>query len=157
MGSSLDIESYFPHQRKADALASAEAMRSVIEHLSPALPEIIPRRDKELVKMLNSVLHVNHYPTTDTKRGRPGRWNREELLPVGAYLSSILECETSSHISLSSFIDHYLHLLDFPDDVLDALSSGDINLFEAEQLVRIKPKRLVGAKRSRDVSVVNCL
>jgi hypothetical protein len=45
----------------------------------------------------------------------------------------ISEHETSSHLSLSSFIDHYLRLLDFPSDVLDALSSDDINLFEASQ------------------------
>lgn len=61
---------------------------------------------------------------------------------VGARLSSILERETSSHISLSSFVDHYLRLLDFPSDVLEALSSGQINLFEAEQLARITPERL---------------
>jgi hypothetical protein len=55
----------------------------------------------------------------------------------------ILERETSSHLSLSSFIDHYLRLLDFPPDVLDALSSDDINLFEASQLARLLLKDLV--------------
>lgn len=95
--------------------------------------------------MLRAVRHVNRYPATDTKRGRPGRWRREELLAVGARLSSILERETSSNISLSSFIDHYLRLLDFPSDVLEALSSGQINLFEAEQLARITPERLQGS------------
>jgi hypothetical protein len=67
---------------------------------------------------------------------------REELLSVGSRLSSILERETSSHISLSSFVDHYLRILDFPSDVVDALSSGQINLFEAEQLARVTPERL---------------
>jgi hypothetical protein len=61
---------------------------------------------------------------------------------VGARLQAILERETSSHISLSSFVDHYLRLLDFPSDVLDALSAGQINLFEAEQLARVTPERL---------------
>ena len=46
---------------------------------------------------------------------------------------------------MASFIDHYLPLLDFPDDVTGALASGDINLFEAEQLARITPKRLKSA------------
>lgn len=61
---------------------------------------------------------------------------------MGSHLSLILERETSSHISLSSFVDHYLRLLDFPYDVVEALSAEDINLFEAEQLARITPERL---------------
>jgi hypothetical protein len=92
--------------------------------------------------MLRAARHIHRYPATDTKRGRPGRWKREELLKVGTQLSAILEHETASHISLSSFIDHYLRLLDFPSDVLQALHAGDINLFEAEQLARVTPKRL---------------
>jgi hypothetical protein len=103
--------------------------------------------------MLRAVGHVNRYPATDTKRGRPARWQREELLLVGSRLSSILERETSSHIGLSSFIDHYLRLLDFPSDVLAALTSGDINLFEASQLARLTSERLATslsqAKRMR--------
>lgn len=132
----------YRRQRKVDPLASAEAVRSVLEQLRSALPETIPKRDKDLVRMLRAVGHVNRYPTTDTKRGRPSRWQREELLLVGSKLSSILERETSSHIGLSSFIDHYLRLLDFPTDVLDAVSSGNINLFEASQLARLTPERL---------------
>lgn len=103
--------------------------------------------------MLRAVRHVSRYQASDTKRGRPGRWKREELLAVGARLSHILQRETPSHISISSFVDHYLRLLDFPSDVLEALSTGDINLFEAEQLARISPERLnmspVQAKRAR--------
>jgi hypothetical protein len=92
--------------------------------------------------MLRAVRHVNRYQATDTKRGRPSQWRREELLAVGSRLSSILERETSSHISLSSFVDHYLRILDFSADVQEALSSGKINLFEAEQIARITPERL---------------
>jgi hypothetical protein len=103
---------------------------------------MIPNRDKDLVRMLRAARHIHRYPATDTRRGRPGRWKREELLKVGMQLSAILEHETASHISLSSFIDHYLRLLDFPSDVLQALHAGDINLFEAEQLARVTPQRL---------------
>jgi hypothetical protein len=124
-------------QRKADPLASTEAVHSIFAQLWSALPEIIPKRDKDLIRMLRAVRHINRYPATDTKRGRPSRWRREDLLLVGTQLSLILERETSSHLSLSSFIDHYLRLLDFPPDVLDALSSDDINLFEASQLARL--------------------
>lgn len=113
-----------------------------MEQLRSALPEIIPKREKDLIRMLRAARHIQRYSATDTKRGRPSRWKREELLAIGARLASILERETPSHISISSFIDHYLRLLDFPADVLQALSSGDINLFEASQLARLTPDRL---------------
>jgi hypothetical protein len=147
------LRATYRRQRKADPLASAEAIRLVLEQLRKALPEIIPNGEKDLIRMLRSVRHVHRYAATDTKRGRPSRWKREELLRVGTRLSSILERETSSQLSLSSFIDHYLRLLNFPADVQQALSSGDINLFEAEQLARITPERLklspAQAKRTR--------
>jgi hypothetical protein len=103
--------------------------------------------------MLRAVRHIHRYPASDTKRGRPSRWKREDLLKVSARLSDILERETSSHLSLSSFVDHYLRVLEFPADVLQALSAGDINLFEAEQLARVTAERLgvtaAQAKRTR--------
>jgi hypothetical protein len=103
--------------------------------------------------MLRAVRHIHRYQASDTKRGRPSRWKREDLLKVSTWLSDILERETSSHISLSSFVDHYLRLLEFPSDVLQALRAGDINLFEAEQLARVTAERLgvtsAEAKRTR--------
>lgn len=103
--------------------------------------------------MLRAVRHTQRYSATDTKRGRPSHWNREDLLKVTARLSDILERETSSHISIASFVDHYLRLLDFPADIIQALIAGDINLFEAEQLARITDERLGAtssqAKRTR--------
>ena len=64
------------------------------------------------------------------------------MLKIATRLGDILERETSSHISVASFVDHYLRLLEFPADVSEALASGQINLFEAEQLARITPERL---------------
>jgi hypothetical protein len=140
-------------QRKADPLASREAVLSVIEKLRSALPDLIPSRDKELVRLLRAARHAQRYPATDTKRGRPGKWKREDLLKVAAHLGDILDRETSSHISFASFVDHYLRLLDFPADVIEALENGDINLFEAEQLARVTTQRLGAthgqAKRTR--------
>ncbi|HEX8142048.1 MAG TPA: hypothetical protein VF553_05590 [Pyrinomonadaceae bacterium] len=118
------------------------SVKSILDQLRQALPDIIPRRDKELVRMLRAARHIQRYPATDTKRGRPSRWKREDLLKVAARLGDILGRETSSHISLSSFIDHYLRLLEFPADVIEALKGGEINLFEAAQLARITPERL---------------
>ena len=146
----MTLRATYRRQRKTDPLASVAAVSSVIEQLRSALPEIIPHRDKELVKMLRAVRHMHRYAATDTRRGRPGRWKREDLLRAGTQLTAILERETSSHISLSSFVDHYLRLLEFPSDVLEALSAGEINLFEAEQLARLTAERLcVGTAQAK--------
>jgi hypothetical protein len=136
------LRATYRRQRKADPMASPESVRAIIDQLRAALPEIIPHKDKDLVRMLRAVRHIHRYPASDTKRGRPSYWKREDLLKVSARLTDILERETSSHISLSSFVDHYLRLLGFPSDVLQALSAGDINLFEAEQLARVTAERL---------------
>lgn len=92
--------------------------------------------------MLRAARHALRYPATDTKRGRPGRWRREELLNVAARLDDILERETSSQISFSSFVDHYLRLPNFPSDVIGVLENGEINLFEAEQFARVTAVRM---------------
>jgi hypothetical protein len=117
-------------------------VRSVIERLRSALPELIPQKDKELVRLLRAARHAQRYQATDTKRGRPSKWKREELLRVAAHMGDILDRETSSHISFASFVDHYLRLLDFPSDVVEALANGEINLFEAEQLARVAANKL---------------
>ena len=61
---------------------------------------------------------------------------------MAARLGDILDRETSSHISFASFGEHYLRLLDFPADVVEALAKEAINLFEAEQLARVTAYRL---------------
>ncbi|HVF45207.1 MAG TPA: hypothetical protein VM936_19430 [Pyrinomonadaceae bacterium] len=106
-----------------------------------------------MVSLLRAARHARRYAATETKRGRPGRWGREVLLGVAARLDDILDRETSSQISFASFVDHYLRLLDFPADVIEALENGVINLFEAEQLARVTARRLgitpVRARRTR--------
>ena len=114
----------------------------MFEKLRSALPELIPQKDKELVRLLRAARHAQRYPATDTRRGRPGKWKREELLRAAAQLGDILDRETPSRISFASFVDHYLRLPDFPPEVIRALEDGDINLFEAEQLARVSAARL---------------
>lgn len=106
------------------------------------MPDLIPQKDKELVCLLRAARHAQRYPATDTKRGRPGKWKREDLFRVVARLGDILGRETSSHVSFSSFVDHYLRLPDFPPDVIEVLEKGEVNLFEAEQLARVTAHRL---------------
>ena len=78
----------------------------------------------------------------DTKRGRPSRWPREKLLEAASILRGLLERETSGRVSIQSFIGQYLPLLQFPPDVMEALSEGRINLHEAAQLARLTGERL---------------
>jgi hypothetical protein len=94
------------------------------------------------MRFLYSVRHVERRPATDTLKGRPSRWPREKLTEAASILRGLLERETSGRISVSSFIGQYLPLLQFPSDVTDALSSGDINLQEAAQLARLSAERL---------------
>src|SRR5215210_4488880 len=124
-------------QRKIDPLASPEAVRSVCDQLRSRLPDLIPTSEKQLVRFLYSVRHVERHPATDTLRGRPSRWPREKLTEAASMLRAVLERETSGRVSVSSFIGQYLPLLQFPPDVTDALSSGDVNIQEAAQLARL--------------------
>lgn len=90
--------------------------------------------------MLQSVRNLSARPATDTKRGRPSKFPREDLLKVEAHLRMLLGRETS--ISVRSFVGQYLPILDFPRDVREPLERGDINLFEAHQLARLTARRM---------------
>lgn len=59
------------------------------------LPQIIPRTDRDVIRMRCAARHLQRYSASDTKRGRPGRWKREEMLEVSARLNDILKRETS--------------------------------------------------------------
>lgn len=129
-------------QRRPDPLANPRAVRDVLASLKSALPDVILKSEKQVITLLRAARHIQRYSATDTKRGRPGQFDRSLLLKVTSRLGEILERETSSKIGFASFVDHYLRLLYFPSDVVDALSSGDINLFEAAQLARLTSDRL---------------
>lgn len=140
-------------QRRPDPLASPEAVRAVFASLRSVMPDVIPTNEKRVIALLHAARHVQRYSATDTKRGRRSNYDRSVLIKVAARTADILDRETSSRLGFASFVDHYLRLLEFPSDVLDALKAGDINLFEAAQLARLSSSRLgVGsaqAKRTR--------
>lgn len=129
-------------KRRPDLFASANWVRSIFDKLKADFPLLSSLREKELVKLARAVRHVERYSATDTRRGRPSRWPREDVIRVGSKLGEILSRETNGRISVATFVDHYLRILDFPSDVMDALLRGEINLFEAEQLSRLTAKRL---------------
>jgi hypothetical protein len=128
--------------RKADPLASPAAVHDVCERLRERLPDLIPSRERDLRRFLDAVRHVERHPATDTKRGRPARWPREQLLKAAGELRSILDRETSGRVSVNSFTGQYLPILHFPPDVAQALTEGRVNLSEAAQLARLTAERL---------------
>ena len=86
----------------------------MLEDLRTSLPDLIPRSHKKLSSLLNPVrgLYMRH--PTETKRGRPARYTREQLLRVDSVLRDLLARET--RISVRSFVGQYLPILDFPKD-----------------------------------------
>lgn len=128
--------------RRFDPLASAEAVEAVLDSLRSSLPDIIPRSHKHLSSLLNSVrgLYMRH--PTESRRGRPARYTREQLLSVDSKLRELLKRET--RLSVRSFVGQYLPILDFPKDIREALKCGDINIFEAHQFARITARKLGG-------------
>ena len=129
-------------QRKTDPLAQPNAIRAVLYQLHNRLPEIVPSNEKQQIRLLNAVRNIERRPATDTKRGRPSRWNRKDLLRVASQLRAILERETKGRVSLNSFIGLYIRVLAFPKDIIKHLVAGDITLFEAAQLARLTEDRL---------------
>lgn len=95
-------------QRVIDSLASPDAVRRVCDQMRERLPNLIFKSEKELLHFLYAVRHVERRPVTDTKRGRPSHWTRENLTKAAGVLRDILERETGGRVSLSSFIAQYL-------------------------------------------------
>ena len=128
--------------RRPDPLGSAAAIEALLERLRASLPDLVPKSQKNLSSLLNSVRGLYTRQPSETKRGRPARYTREELLRVDSHLRELLARET--RISVRSFVGQYLPILNFPRDVREALERCDVNLFEAHQLARLTAKRLGG-------------
>lgn len=129
-------------RREQDDLASPKAVRAALDKLRARCPALYQASEKEIVRTLRAVRHVETYPATDTRRGRPGEFPREALLEVGRQLKAILERGTKGYISVQTFVGHYLPILEWPEDVVAALERGDINRMEAAQVARLTPHRL---------------
>lgn len=110
-------------QRHPDPLASAAAVGRLFGHLRSSLPDLIPRSHRNLVALLNAVRGLYARPASNTNRGRPGRFAREDLLRVDSRLRDLLSRETS--VGVRCFVGRYLPILEFPRDVREALERGD--------------------------------
>lgn len=128
--------------RRPDPLASPEAVRRILAQLGRQCPGSLPRSERLAVKMLESVRHYEARPVVDETRGRPRRWQREQVAEVAGKLRKILDRKTGGRVSPSSFVSLYLRVLRYPADVADALAEGGINIREATYLARLVPERL---------------
>lgn len=128
--------------RRPDPLGSVAAVEAVLDSLRAALPDLVPRSHKNLTSLLNAVRGLYMRQPSESNRGRPPRYTREELLRVDSVLRDLLARET--RIAVRSFVGQYLPILEFPRDIREALERGDVNLFEAHQLARLTAKKLGG-------------
>ncbi|HEX6624866.1 MAG TPA: hypothetical protein VF064_14235 [Pyrinomonadaceae bacterium] len=128
--------------RTPDPLTRPEAVRDICEEVRSRMHGVISNSERHLIRFLYAVRHVERRPATDTRRGRPSRWRREDLISAAGHLRAVLQRETSGRLSLNSFVGQYLQILDFPSDVQGALADGRINLQEAAQLARLTGESL---------------
>jgi hypothetical protein len=117
-------------------------VRAVLSELKRRCPSLSTLPDQKLRKLLLSVRHLETYPATDTKRGRPAKFERGLLNDARRHLKAILSRETGDRISIQTFIGHYVPILDWPPDVVTALARGDMSRLEAAQVARLTAERL---------------
>jgi hypothetical protein len=129
-------------RRQSDSLANPTAIRAILIELRGQCPSLRVLPDRKLHKLLLSIRHLETYPATDTNRGRPLRHDRELLDEVRRRLKAILEREVGDRISIQTFIGHYLPILSWPPDMVNALVRGDLSRSEAAQLARLSADRL---------------
>jgi hypothetical protein len=83
----------------------------MLDSLRSSPPDIIPRPQKNLSSLLNSVRSLYIRRLAESKRGRSSYYTPEELLRVDSKLRELLARETSSMVR--SFVGQYLPILDF--------------------------------------------
>jgi len=59
-------------------------------------PELISQSEKELLRFLYAVRDVERRPVTDTRRGCPPSWRREDLLKAAGALRPLMGRETGA-------------------------------------------------------------
>lgn len=127
--------------RRPDPLASRVAVRRLLAQLQAAFGTTKVKTEKELIQLLRATGYAERHAAPRLGRGRKSRWSEYDKSRIRQLLTDLLARE-NHRIGLRSFLEHYLLILEFPADVAEALESGQINLFEAEQLARLTARRL---------------
>jgi hypothetical protein len=129
-------------KRQTDLLASPGAVRSVLDEWVARCPSLARFSELRRRKLLHALRHLETYSATETRRGRPAHFDGELMKEAGRHLKAILERETGDRISLQTFVGHYVPILDWPEDVVQALGRGEISRLEAAQTARLTAERL---------------
>ncbi len=129
-------------QRQFDQLATPEGVRSILQQLRNAAPNLIPAEEERLISLLNAARYLEKRPANYSNRGRPSLWTPDELSEVITLLRDLLRRETNGRVSLQTFIGQHLPLLSYPLEVTNALERGQINKQEATSLFRLTAERL---------------
>ncbi len=77
--------------RHMDPLTSPDAVRVICYQLREQLPDLTLKSEKELLRFLYAVHHIERRPATDSQRGRPGYRRCEDLLKAVGALRSLLK------------------------------------------------------------------
>lgn len=117
-------------------------MRGVLSELQRLCPSLSTFPPRKLRKLLLAVRHQETYSATETRRGRPAHFDLDLMRETGRQLKAILERETRGRISLQTFVGHYLPILDWPENVANALIRGDLSRLEAAEVARLTADRL---------------
>lgn len=128
--------------RKPQLLANATTVCAILSEIRGYFPSLPLKKDREVVNFLRAALHATSSEASFSRFGRRSRWAREKLLTAASLAEQILAEQTSPPLSLSSIVKHHCAILDFPSDVLAALESSQLTLFEAEHLARVRAGRL---------------
>ena len=70
-------------KRQANPFASSDWVRSNFDQLKAASPLLSPLKEKDMIRLARTMRHVERYSAIDTRRGKPSRWPRENLVRVG--------------------------------------------------------------------------
>jgi hypothetical protein len=127
-------------KRQPDALASRAAVSRVMSDFRASLPESISKKNKEIISLLRAAVYYERSPGAVSRRGRKSPWSEDEIRTAAGNLRQVLLRGTYT-VGMRSFVEHYLLIPEFPEDVVRPLERGEINLFEAEQLARLASKR----------------
>jgi hypothetical protein len=126
-------------KRRPDPLASVATIRAILDRVAARANPASPASHKEIIRMLRAASHCERVEWRSSRRGRRPHFSRAVLRTVWTLLGDELARETHSSVSARTFTEHYLRLLACPQDIIEAIQDGRINLFEALQLARIKP------------------
>lgn len=112
--------------RTLDPLAGPGAVRRLYRSLRDQLLALIPPSKNELRRLIEAVRQLTRRLSTGSRRGRPHASGVKTCRRQPACYASSLNVKRG-RISPTSFVRQYLLVLDFPVDVHDALSVGEIN------------------------------